>query len=524
MALGVLEHNSGAGHHVPGTVLLDAETNTAELELSDLRKGTGKNAHVILVPQPSNDPNDPLNWPLWQRDCILILFCFCTVLVTGGVGPLLSSMALPIMTEFGITFTDFSLLTGYQLCAAGATGIFISACARKYGKRPTSLFSMSAVLAGCIWAGRAQSYGSLVGARVLQGLGLAFFESVTFAIVGDLFHVHERGKRMAIYVMAQSGIANLPSSIAGKITMDLGWRWVFYLLSLFVGIGWLCCVLFGWETAFNRRAVYNLDTNSNDTATEISTAAPAREHYLGRMKPYHGSFSDESLLKMLTRPFFVLINPAVAWSILMVSFCSVWVIGISLVIAQIFSAPPYLLNTAQLGYIAFGPVIGGSIGCIICGALSDPVARWMTKRNNGIYEPEFRLPLMLLLPFVSTIGYFLFGNLITEGKSPVAAAAMWGVVFVSVQVAAVSTGAYIVDAFRDISVEAFIISMTVKNFLWFGFSYFLNDWLATKGASSMFGTIGGIQLGLSLTTIPMYIYGKRTRAWWHSNNALRVLN
>ncbi len=147
-----------------------------------------------------------------------------------------------------------------------------------------------------------------------------------------------------------------------------------------------------------------------------------------------------------------------------------------------------MLDTAQLGYIAFGPVVGGSIGCILCGALSDPVARYMTRKNNGIYEPEFRLPLMLLLPVVSTIGYFLFGNLITQGKSPVAAAAMWGLVFVSVQVAAVSTGtlfplsyfftlliewfpgAYIVDAFRDISVEAFIISMTVKNFLWFGFS------------------------------------------------------
>lgn len=174
--------------------------------------------------------------------------------------------------------------------------------------------------------------------------------------------------------------------------------------------------------------------------TESSTVVPVRESYLSRLKPFHGSFSDESLIKMIIRPFFLLINPVVAWSILIVSFCSVWVIGISLVIAQIFSAPPYLLNTAQLGYIAFGPVVGGSIGCILCGALSDPVARWMTRRNNGIYEPEFRLPLMLLLPIVSTIGYFLFGNLITEGKSPVGAAAMWGVVFVSVQVAAVSTG------------------------------------------------------------------------------------
>lgn len=175
-------------------------------------------------------------------------------------------MAIPIITEFRINFTDFSLLTGYQLCAAGASGIFISALARKYGKRSTSLFSISAVLAGCIWAGRANSYGSLVGARVVQGFGLAFYESITFAIVGDLYHVHERGSRMALYVMAQSGIANLPSAIAGKITMDLGWRWVFYLLSVFVGIGWLLSVLFGWETAFNRRAIYNLDINSQDVS------------------------------------------------------------------------------------------------------------------------------------------------------------------------------------------------------------------------------------------------------------------
>ena len=84
MPLKILEHAAGVGHHVPGTVVLDTHTNTVELELSCLGKGTGKNAEVILVPQPSNDLNDPLNWPLWQRDCILLLYCFCTVRVTGG--------------------------------------------------------------------------------------------------------------------------------------------------------------------------------------------------------------------------------------------------------------------------------------------------------------------------------------------------------------------------------------------------------------------------------------------------------
>jgi len=175
-------------------------------------------------------------------------------------------MALPIIGEFHVTFTEFSLLTGYQLCAVGAVGVPIAALARKYGKRPTSLFSMSAVLAGSIWAGRAQSYGSLVGARVFQGLGVAMFESITFALIGDMYHVHERGTRMAVYVMSQSGLGNLPGTIAGKITMDLGWRWVFYILDVFVSLAWLFLVFFGWETAFNRNAIYNLDTNSQDVS------------------------------------------------------------------------------------------------------------------------------------------------------------------------------------------------------------------------------------------------------------------
>lgn len=206
------------------------------------------------------------------------------------------------------------------------------------------------------------------------------------------------------------------------------------------------------------------------TATVSTTATLTREPVLSRMRPYHGSFSDEHLLTMLIRPFFVLLNPTITWSIILVALTSAWIIGISLVIAQIFSAPPYLLNTAQMGYISAGPCVGGLLGCIFCGATSDPVARWLTRRNSGVYEPEFRLPLMAGLPVFSTIGYFLFGNVITQGQSPIAAAALWGLAFVSIQVAAVSTSAYIVDAYRDVSIEVFIIQMTVKNFLWFGFS------------------------------------------------------
>lgn len=36
----------------------------------------------------------------------------------------------------------------------------------------------------------------------------------------------------------------------------------------------------------------------------------------------------------------------------------------------------------------------------------------------------------------------------------------------------------------------------------------------------MFSTIGGIQVALSLTTIPIYVFGKRLRVWWHMHNYL----
>jgi len=38
----------------------------------------------------------------------------------------------------------------------------------------------------------------------------------------------------------------------------------------------------------------------------------------------------------------------------------------------------------------------------------------------------------------------------------------------------------------------------------FGFTYYVNDWLAKSGAGPFFYTIGGLVLGCNMTTILMY--------------------
>jgi hypothetical protein len=55
----------------------------------------------VLVPQPSDDPNDPLNWPKWRKAlAFLSLCCFAglTNWVIAGIG----SGILLIMEDYEI--------------------------------------------------------------------------------------------------------------------------------------------------------------------------------------------------------------------------------------------------------------------------------------------------------------------------------------------------------------------------------------------------------------------------------------
>ncbi|CAG8909738.1 unnamed protein product [Penicillium egyptiacum] len=495
MPWGVLEVTTDFGH-VPGTVLLEQPPGEEAASLEHLKKQVHGDETIILVPQPSDDPNDPLNWSLWTRDLLFLLLSYCCLLCVGGIGPILSSLALDIMALFDVSYTDVSLLTGYSLCATAASGIFISMVTHKYGKRMPLIFSMLCAFVGTIWGGFAQSYDSLLGARIIQGLSVSMFESVFFAIVGDLYFVHERGIRIAVVTTCVAGLSNLPTVLAGKIATDLGWRWVFWILAIFIGVGLVLSILFGRETAYKRQAAYNTDLTSSHNldyvdgkrdvcaahierssatspsvteTTTVSNSIP-RQTFAARLRLYSTCYSEESLGKLAIKPIVILQNPAVIWAALLLAFPTLWVVAINLLIAEIFASPPFLLTTAELGYMSSGPALGGFVGSIAAAIISDPLIKFMARRNKGIYEPEYRLVLMIPAMVLSAISYFLFGALIEHRQTPIAMAALWGTATAALQFITMAVGTYCVDAYRKISMEIFIATMVIKNFLFYGFS------------------------------------------------------
>ncbi|KIX98104.1 uncharacterized protein Z520_06184 [Fonsecaea multimorphosa CBS 102226] len=65
----------------PEFVYIDLElTDLPWLAVSEKEDGTGKdNSTVILIPTPTTNPNDPLNWPLWRKSwlsAVTLFWCF----------------------------------------------------------------------------------------------------------------------------------------------------------------------------------------------------------------------------------------------------------------------------------------------------------------------------------------------------------------------------------------------------------------------------------------------------------------
>ncbi|KAL8878277.1 MAG: hypothetical protein Q9198_003872 [Flavoplaca austrocitrina] len=409
-----------------------------------------KSNAIILVPQPTDDPNDPLNWPLWKRDVILLILSTMSV-IASTLSPLLAANTVTLAIYFGRDFTQMALLTGYHLCGVGVAGVIFVASARIWGKRHLYLLGTVLIIISSAWGGAAgTNYASLLWARVVQGIGLAPFEALVNASVGDLYFVHERGKRMALSNLALFGGAFFTPVLVGKITQTIGWEWSFYMIAIFAGALLPFIFFFVPETAFARpeyqassrsgenastplNGVHDLQISGeskdsqtpnqsgpasfekqstdfkNRNAAPFANTVPPKATFLQSLRLFNGRKSDANFFKLLLRPFPLFLHPAVLWACLIQGTLIGWTVMIGIVLAAIFLGPPLWFNEVETGYMYTGPFVGAILGFILSGLLADWSTKILIKRNKGIYEPEFRIVLVTLQLVFGCVGLYGFG-------------------------------------------------------------------------------------------------------------------
>jgi Mn2+/Fe2+ NRAMP family transporter len=82
--------------------------------------------------------------------------------------------------------------------------------------------------------------------------------------------------------------------------------------------------------------------------------------------------------------------------------------------ASVFSAT-YHWSVWKCGLAYIATIIGAIVSIVGGGWLSDATADWLTKRNNGIREPEMRLPTITISMICCPLSLILYGVGVSSG-------------------------------------------------------------------------------------------------------------
>ncbi|KAK6457805.1 member of major facilitator superfamily multidrug-resistance protein [Scheffersomyces xylosifermentans] len=533
---------------------------------------------VLLVPQPHDSPNDPLNWPVWKRDLMLLTIGFQSFL-GGGQSPLLAAGMNALEVEFDKKLATVSYLVGGFMLSLGVGSVFASPTAVLYGKRLVYLFGILLFLLGSIWGGASKSFGSLMGARVMTGFGASPTECLPSSTIAEIYFAHERAYRVGIYTMLMLGGKNIIPLLSGLVFQYLDRHWLFWIQAMFLGGTLIMTFLFVPDTFWDRSPTPNKRSQlESEAAKAVKTYHPpeqrpnafalarpstnnvldleslsssinntgninsdpvgitnlelesqkTHEHavkqtYAQEIALYSGRHTIDSWWMVALRPFVLYTYPSVLFGSFIYCFAVVWLIVISETISETFRGEGYGYDQQTVGLFYVSPFVGGILGSLTAGLVSDRLTRFMIAKNNGVYEPEFRLLMIIPATFFISFGLIGFGWSSDVKDLWIGPVIFFGCLSFGSSMASTTAITFTVDSYKMFAAESLVSFNFLKNFMGFIFSLFNIDFIHARSQRTAFITYGCIQLFVSLFAIPLYIYGKKMRSWTDEKELLRRL-
>jgi hypothetical protein len=217
----------------------------------------------------------------------------------------------------------------------------------------------------------------------------------------------------------------------------------------------------------------------------------------------------------MLRPFILFAYPSILWSAVVYSLSVGWLIVLSESVAEIYQKKEtYNFSALGTGLVYLSPFIGGILGTAVAGKVSDIIVRYMSRRNGGVYEPEFRLVMAAPIAITTAIGLMGFGWSAAEKDLWIVPTVFFGIISFGCSLGSTTAITFCVDSYRQYAGEALVTLNFSKNiFHGLVFSLFFPQWLHSEGSKEVFLVIGAVQIACLLTTVPMYVYGKRARMW-----------
>ena len=240
---------------------------------------------------------------------------------------------------------------------------------------------------------------------------------------------------MSFYLNAINGGNTIGPLICGFIITGTTWRWHKWIAFILTFTNFVVVFLFCPETRYARSGVRTISAAEGVSGTSSSEDVAAdgdvdksisanmkeigeqpvdgdqvpRKTFRQNLSLWSGTPKDTNLFKLFIRPLPLIVYPAVILSFLGFAVSLAWVVAINILNPFVLQAPPYNWKPDINGLINIAGLIGNVIGAWLGGWVVDKYSDWRSKKNNGVFQPETRLHLLIIPTLIVPAGCLAFG-------------------------------------------------------------------------------------------------------------------
>ncbi|RAL05955.1 MFS transporter [Aspergillus ibericus CBS 121593] len=508
----------------------DKDVDATHLELAKPKAGhqnpTGtvklvEDGEIVLIPTPSPDPRDPLNFPQWQKwviTFVLGMFSVLGVLMTSGMGPFVSIM----MAYYDYNPHTDDLMT-YPTLFMGIGNLIAMPLAMAVGRRPVFLASALILTVGSIWCAASGSLSSHIAGRDVLSLAAGQSEALCPLIIQEIHFVHERSSRLAWFSAIQSiGTAALTIATSYLVS-SLGWRWWYGVFAIASGVVFLASLLLVPESRYDRptdafegevhvhhegetQIIVHATTKNRIPLDYTNYQARTWKHSLAL---YHGPANWHEALTCWKHMGQCILFPNILWVVLMNSVAlGIYVIGVT-EYSSILGAPPYNYPTTSLGLVQGGQIVVSMIMVPVLGYGGDQLYRLVARHRNGIVESEIRLLPILLPIIVLLISCIIFGRAGSHPThwSPWAITTTFnGMYFAYIGIILIGF-TYSLDSYGERAAPILVLICAIRGLISFGISFGITKFVTEKGFQGALDICAIIAGVVSAFGILVFVFG-----------------
>lgn len=532
-------HEIVENEFVPGTAhLVDLEG-----KLNVKKNAQGKESgEIVLIPQPSSNPRDPLNWSPQRKKFHYILLLIWGFFVSTNIafaGPIWRYLEVDLTGATVTKLTDSSLVSYISL---GVGCIILQPTAMKIGRRATYLIGSVLMIMALIIGGTSKSMNAYFAFKFFSSFGAAPVDSLVQVSATDIFFQHERGDKLAAFIFiiyAGSYLGPIVAGYLGEIDDGIGWRWCFWICLILQGVFLFVQGFFMEDSTFRRdqssveveeeilRQITTLRSVVADEGVESSDKSMEKQQdilvdvseiaaqitYKERMKLYNKDNSDpRPWIVIFLRPLLCASLPPVVWAGLIYGVQIMWLSLTSNTQSTFFTAEPYNFSSGSVGLTNLSSLVGSIIGMFFGGYVADWIVLKLARKNNGIVEPEMRLWLMIFPTIINAAGLLMYGLGAYNGTQWFVPAGL-GRAMISIGIC--SCGpiviTYAIDCYPALASESVVLILFMRNLIGCGFTFAIAPWILRVGVKNFTWTLFALCVFMNGTLFVMIIFGKRMR-------------